>query len=181
VTLWQVAGFGLAAVLVFWMLGAYNRLVGLRNAVAAAWRPLDEALAARAAAVGPLLSALREPLAAEAASLDALLSATARVDEAAGTLRAQPARAPAAGRLADAEAAFAPACTRVLALVDASTALREDAAVAPGVAALQALEPRLGFARQAFNDAVQAYNEAIAQWPTRLLSRLFGLPPAGRL
>ena len=46
---------------------------------------------------------------------------------------------------------------------------------------LEELEPRLGFARQLFNDAAQAYNDAARQFPTRLLTHLFGFGTAGRL
>jgi len=33
--------------------------------------------------------------------------------------------------------------------------------------------------RAAFNDAVQAYNQAIRQFPASLMARLFGFRPAG--
>lgn len=181
VTHWQAVLLALAAVTVFWMLGAYNRLVSLRNAVGAAWRPVDELLAARAAAVPPLLAALREPLSAEGAALDALAAAQSRVAEAACAMGAQAVRADAAAALVRAEAAFGPSCTRVLALAETETALRGEEAVQAPMAALQDLAPRLAFARQAFNDAVRAHNEAIEQWPTRLLARLYGFPPGGSL
>ena len=53
--------------------------------------------------------------------------------------------------------------------------------MAPLVKALREAEPRLGFARQLFNEAVQAYNDAVRLFPTRLLARLFGFGTAGRL
>ena len=39
-----------AALLVFWGLGAHNRLVALRNGIIAAWAQVDEPLQRRAAA-----------------------------------------------------------------------------------------------------------------------------------
>jgi hypothetical protein len=36
-------------------------------------------------------------------------------------------------------------------------------------------------ARQAFNDAVDAYNVAARQFPTTLVARLFGLRHAGKV
>jgi LemA protein len=179
--IWQAVVLVLAAVTLFWMLGAYNRLVSLRNAVGAAWRTVDELLAARAAAVGSLLAALREPLAGEAAALDALAAAQARVADAARTMGDHAVRADAAVALGQAEAAFGPAGTRVRALVEAEAVLRDLEAVQAPLAALHELAPRLAFARQAFNDAMQAHNGAIAQWPTRLLARLYGFVPGGTL
>ena len=51
-----------AALLVFWMLGAHNRLVALRNAIIAAWAQVDEPLQRRAAALQPLVAGLRAQL-----------------------------------------------------------------------------------------------------------------------
>jgi LemA protein len=153
--------------------------VALRNAVGGAWRAVDDLLAARALAVDALLAALREPLVAETAALDTLRDAGARVDAAARALRAQPVRADAAAALVVAEAAFGPACTRVLALAEAESSLRGAAAVQAPAATLAELAPRLGFARQAFNEAVAAHNDAIALWPTRWLARLYAFAPAG--
>ncbi|MBN8494010.1 MAG: LemA family protein, partial [Burkholderiales bacterium] len=54
------------------------------------------------------------------------------------------------------------------------------AAIEP-LGVLQESAQRIGFARQLFNDAVHAYNEAVRQFPTRLLTRLFGFGAAGTL
>jgi LemA protein len=170
-----------AAILVFWMLGAYNRLVALRNAIGAAWQQVDEALARRATAVVPLVTALRAPLAAEGAALDALLAGQAQVTAAADALRERPVRPEATAALVRAESAMSSAGARVLALLDLDAALRDREEVAPLVAQWRESEPRLAFARQLFNEAVQAYNDAAAQWPTRLLVPVYGFGPAGRL
>lgn len=176
-----LAALAAAAVLAFWMVGAYNRLVALRNAVAGAWQQVDEVLQRRAQTVPPLVAALRDALVGEGAALDALLSAQAQVAAAADMLRPRPTRADAAGALARAEALLAAASARVLALLDLQAALQTCAAVAPHAQALRDAEPRLAFARQLFNDAAQAYNSAASQWPTRWLTRLYGFGTAGRL
>jgi LemA protein len=171
----------LAAVLVFWMLGAYNRVVALRNAIASAWQQVDAALAQRADAVAPLVHALRPGLPDEGASLDALLSGQARVAAAADALRASPVRAEQAELLVRAEAVMSSAVARVLALLDSHPELLDLEPVRAHAAAMRDAEPRLQFVRQLFNDAVQAYNDAARQWPTRLLVRLYGFGTAGRL
>lgn len=177
----QVAALAAAAVLVFWMVGAYNRLVALRNKVGTAWQQVDEVLQRRGEAVAPLVAALRDGLVGEGAALDALLSAQAQVAAAADALRPRPVIAEAAQALSRAEALMAAASARVLALLDLQAELRAAEAVAPRVQVLREAEPQLAFARQLFNDAVQTYNDAARQWPTRLLTRLFGFGTAGRL
>lgn len=169
------------AVLVFWVLGAYNRLMRLRNAIGGAWQLVDEALARRGEAMLPLVAALRPGLEGEGAALDALLTGQAQVAAAADGLRPRPVVADAAQALARAEAVLAPASARVLALLDLHPELRSSEAVAALLAQLREIEPRLVFARQVFNEAVQAYNEAVRQWPTQAVARLYGFGTAGRL
>ena len=168
-----------AALLIFWMLGAYNRLVALRNAISGAWAQVDEPLQRRAQAIAPLVDGLREALPGEQGALDALLAAQATLQRAADAMRAAPAQGARAAALAAAEAALAAAQARLLALLEPHPAVA-DAQALP-LAALQDATRRLAFARQLFNDAVQAYNDAVQQLPTRLLSRLFGFVAAGGL
>jgi LemA protein len=187
----------LAAVGVFWMLGAYNRLVALRNAIGSAWQQVDAALAQRAEAVAALAAALgddrtddrtddREGARADdtadvAAALGALRAAQAQVATAADALRPRPVLADRARALEAAETAMAAACADVLARLDARPDLRAADPVAAAAAALRDAGARLVFARLLFNDAVQAYDDAVSQWPTRLLARLYGFGAAGRL
>jgi LemA protein len=166
-----------AALLTFWMLGAYNRLVGLRNAIIAAWAQVDEPLQRRSQAILALADGLREPLADEAGALEALRSAQAQLHGAAEALRRRPALAARAQALAAAEAGLAAALARLLALLEQ----RPGLAAAEPLAALHDAAQRMGFARQLFNDAVRSYNEAARQFPTRLLTRLFGFGSAGPL
>jgi LemA protein len=170
-----------AALLVFWMLGAHNRLVELRNLIIAAWAQVDEPLQRRASALGPLVAALRAHLSDEQGALDAVHAAQSQVQSAADTLRARPALAPRAAALAGAEAALQAALARLLALLEHRGDLAGADDLAPHLATLRDSTQRLVFARQLFNDAVQRYNDAAQQFPTRLLSRLFGFGPAGIL
>ena len=71
--------------------------------------------------------------------------------------------------------------SRLLALLDQRSDLAAADDLAPHVAALRDASQRLAFARQLFNDAVGGYNEAARQFPTRLLSSLFGFGAAGTL
>jgi len=172
---WLLAAGG--ALLIFWMLGAYNRLVALRNAIIAAWAQVDEPLQRRSQAILALADGLREPLADEAGALEALRTAQAQVQAAADVLRRRPAMAARAQALGVAEATLAAALARVVALLEQRPVL---AAIEP-LGVLQESAQRIGFARQLFNDAVHAYNEAVRQFPTRLLTRLFGFGAAGTL
>ena len=171
----------LAAVLVFWMVGAYNRLVALRNAIAAAWAGVAETLRQRGEVVAPLLLALHEPLAAEHGALDALRSSHAQAQAAATAMKAHPLLPAAVADWRNAESALASAASRVLALLDQHAALRITPAVASAVVTWHLAESRLVYGCQVFDAAVGTYNQATAQLPTRWLLRLFGFAPAARL
>jgi LemA protein len=176
-----LVALAIAAVAFFWMLGAHNRLVGLRSAIIAAWGRVQDTLEQRSAALTPLVAALREPLAAEHGALDALLAAQAEAQRTAAVLQAGPMQAAPAQAWVAAESALAAAASRVTALLEQDLALRSQDAVATPAAALREAQSRLTFARQAFNEAAAVYNDALAQFPTRLLMRVFRFAPAGRL
>jgi LemA protein len=177
----QVATLLGAAVLVFWMVGAYNRLVRLRNDIGAAWAQFDGQLQRRAQALPALLGALREPMAAERPTLELVESAQLQVRAAADALRAAPVRVEAAAVLVGAVAQLDSTLARLLALLDQQPDLRAEPAVATGLSELHDVDLRLAFARRLFNEAVQVYNSAARQFPTRLLTRLYGFGTAGRL
>ena len=177
----QLAVLALAAVLVFWMVGAYNRLVALRNAIAAAWAGVAETLNQRGEVVAPLLAALHEPLVAEHGALDALRSSHGLAQAAATEMKAHPLHPAAVAGWRNAESALASAASRVLSLLDQHAELRTTPDVATAVATWHLSESRLVYGCQVFDAAVAAYNEATAQLPTRWLLRLFGFAPAAPL
>jgi LemA protein len=177
----QIALLALAAVLMFWMVGAYNRLVLLRNAIAEAWAKVDEALRQRGAAASALQAVLREPLGAEQGALDAWQAALAEAARAATVMGAKPVVQAHAVAWVAAETALSAAASRVFALLEQQVELRQQDAVASQVQLWNEASQRLRFARQLFNEAASPYDEAIATFPTSLLVRAFRFEAAGRL
>jgi LemA protein len=169
----------LLAVLVFWVVGAYNRLIALRNDIAAAWARVQEAHARRAAAVQPLAEQLREPMAAEAGAIDAWLAAHTDSQKAAQALTTRPVDAGHAAAWQAAEARLASAAARLLSLLEQQQELAMRPEVGAQLLVWREGEAALPFARQLFNQAAAAYNEAASQFPTRLVARSFALSQAG--
>jgi LemA protein len=167
------------AVLVFWVIGAYNRLIAMRNQIAEAWARVHEALSRRAEAVSPLAERLREPMAAEAGAIEAWLAAHAESQKAAQALTAKPVDAAHAAAWQAAEARLASAAARLVSLLEQQRELAAAPDVAASLALWRAGEAALPFARQLFNQAASAYNDAAAQIPTRFVARGFRLSRAG--
>ena len=42
-------------------------------------------------------------------------------------------------------------------------------------------ESKLGFAREGYNEAVTAFNQAVLQFPALILARIFGFAPSATL
>jgi LemA protein len=171
----------LALVLGLWMLGARNRVVALRGAVSAAWQQVDGVIKARQQAIGALLDAALPRLEGERGAVDAVVAAQIQVATASEVLRKRPSREEPAAVLARAEISLASALARLVSLIETHGELRYDTEVVTQLRALTELAPRGAFARESFNEAVQRYNAAIEQFPTRLLNRLFRFERAGSL
>lgn len=177
--------WALLALLFFWAIGAYNRLVRLRSAVVKAFAVLDEQLVRQLVWVqGCLPEAMRGGAVTAPGELqDEVTAAWARLHAASeqfavalAQARAQPIDVPGMASLVMAHEALRTAWGATLA-----EAVPADAV--PSSERLQARWLRLLHQslplRTAFNDAAQSYNQAIAQFPASLLARLFGFKPAG--
>ncbi len=181
VTWEQLAWLALGVVTVFWMVGAYNRLMRLRNEIGASWAQIEPLLQRRDSALAALITALREPLADESGALDALAQAQGQVRSATEAVRLKPASDAAVRPLAATLAPWASSVSRVLALVEQRPDVQHAETVVPCLAALREVDAGWPFARQRFNEAVEAYNDAARQWPTRMLARLFSFEAATTL
>ena len=165
----------LAAVLLFWAVGAYNRLVRLRGTVVRQFAPVDEQFRARHALLLQLIDALAPVLTNATPRIEALRAACLQVEAACAHAKLRPgATGPITSlRLAD----------EILA--EARARLPVQSAPGSDLAALNALvqasDATLAFARRQFDGAVTDYNHAVSQFPTLLLVGLFGFRGAATL
>jgi LemA protein len=165
-----------AAVLLFWTVGAYNRLVRLRHVLTRRFVPVDEQFKLRQRLLLQQCDALAEVLGERGAPvLDALRAACLQADNAHALARAHPgaAKPTASLRLADDI------------LSDTRSRVPADATGHPDLAELAtrlaASDATLAFARRQFNDAVKEYNDAARQFPTWLIAWLFSFRAAALL
>jgi len=165
------------AVLMFWLVGAYNRLTRLRGAIGTAWLQIDELLSRRSLLLSSLVEAVREPLADEAGTLAALTQAEQRQRAAALAVRGRAAQAVPLTAWVVAEGELASPLARLLALLEQRPELSGSEAVVPAFRELAQLSPRLAYARQMFSGAATTYNDALHEGPTRWVARLFSMRP----
>src|SRR5678815_2185396 len=63
------------AVLVFWLIGAYNKLIGLKNQVANAWKQIDVQLKRRHDLIPNLVNTVKGAMDFERGTLEAVIAA----------------------------------------------------------------------------------------------------------
>ena len=177
----QAVAVIVAAVLLFWGVGAYNRLMSLRNAMRTAFGQLDAQVRRRHDLIPHLAEAARTDPGTDTDVLDAAVAARHQAHAALDLARAHPGAPGPMVSLAMAEQVLEDACRRLQQAIDRQPALRGEPAVQAVRDDLLGAEGRLGFARQMFNDTVTAYNTAAQEFPTRVLSSLFGFREAALL
>lgn len=177
----QVLGWVVVAVLVFWAVGAYNRLVRLRNAIGNAFAQIDVQLKRRYDLIPNLVETARKYIAHERETLEAVIAARNQARTAAEHVRMRPTSAGSVGALGVAEQALEGTLARLMAVVENYPELKADQTLRELSEELTSTENKVAFARQAFNDAALDYNNAAQQFPTNLIARLFGFKEAGML
>lgn len=172
----QIVGWVIGAALLFWVVGAYNRLVGLRSTIVRRFAPVDEQFRLRHALLHEQLETLAPLLTGSGAALDALNAACQQAEAACSHAKLRPGSPGAIASLRLAEEILREARARVAELLPQTNAETQELG-----ARLTATDTTLAFARRQFNDAVLEYNHAVQQFPTALIVSLFGFRTAGTL
>lgn len=182
----------LFALLLFWGVGAYNRLVRLRGAVGASWAPIDAQLRRRqalAVELGALLTgaeagpAMRD--AVGCAMLQTVMAATRQAQAATEYAQGRPTSAGAIQSLSLAEQVLDGALRPLRVLIEARAEQFNPPEIGARVQALlgdlQETDAQIVFTRRVFKEAVTDFNVAVHELPTRLIAGLFGFRPAAAL
>lgn len=177
----ELAAIVAVAVLGFWILGAYNRLVRLRQDIAAAFAQVDAEFRLRHDLLAELVAAATAELNETPEAVAAVDAARLQARVAADRAVQRPASAGRIASLALAEQVLRTALRHLITLAKSRPALRGDAQLRAVLKQLSATQHRLTAARQGYNASVLVYNASAQQFPTRLVAAMFGFRAAGRL
>ena len=158
----------------FWGMAVYNRIIVLKNEVKNAYGQIDVQLKRRYDLIPNLVETAKKYLSHERETLEAVIAARSRAHSANQQLQHAPADGKAIKDLNHAEAMLQGSLGRLLALRESYPELKADRTIAELNEELTSTENRVGFARQAYNDAILAYNIAAEQFPDVLLAKLLG-------
>jgi LemA protein len=166
------------AVIVFWAIGAYNRLVSLRNQFKNAFAQIDVQLKRRYDLIPNLVETAKAYMKHERETLEAVIRARNSAVSANQAAAADPGSAAAIAGLTAAEGALTGALGKLFALAEAYPDLKANQNMMQLTEELTGTENKISFARQAFNDAVMTFNTAVQQFPTNILASIFSFTPA---
>jgi LemA protein len=154
---------GVVVLLVIVAIGIYNGLVAGRQVVRNAWSQIDIQLKRRHDLIPNLVNAVKDSMQVEKSQLTAVIEA-----------RNQAVSAPTPADAMKAENALTGTLRQLFALVESYPQLRSQQNVSGLMEELSSTENRISFARQHYNDAVQAQNIRVASFPGVLLASSFG-------
>ena len=165
--------WSIVAVVVFWAVGAYNRLVSLRNKFKNAFAQIDVQLKRRYDLIPNLVETAKGYMKHERETLEKVIAARNTAVTANAAAAADPGSASAMQGLIAAEGALSGALSRLFALVEAYPDLKANQNMMQLTEELTGTENKISFARQAFNDSVMSYNTASQQFPTNVIAGMF--------
>ncbi|RZL00850.1 MAG: LemA family protein [Rubrivivax sp.] len=177
----QIITLAVVALIVFWGVGAYNRLIKLRNEITNAFAQIDVQLKRRHDLIPNLVEVARKYLEHERETLERVTAARAQVVAATDLVRGQPNQAGPIKSLNLAEGVLSSAMGRFQAIVEAYPELKADQSLRDLSEELTHTENKVAFSRQLFNDATLDYNNAAQQFPANIVAGTFGFKEATML
>jgi len=172
---------GLVIVLAFWGVGLYNGLITARNAFKNAFAQIDVQLQRRFDLIPNLVETVKGYIQHERETLEAVVTARGIAMSGLSAAKASPGDPAAMEQLATSQAQLNGALGRLLAVSEAYPDLKANQNMMQLTEELTSTENKVAFARQAFNDAVMAYNNRREVFPSSMLAGMFGFSPAALL
>jgi LemA protein len=155
-------------------IGMYNKLVTLKNRYKNAFAQIEVQLKRRHDLIPNLVETAKGYMAHERETLDAVISARNQAASGLQAAAADPGNPKAIQQLAGAEGALTGAMGRLFAVMEAYPDLKANQNMMQLSEELTSTENKVAFARQAFNDAVTAYNTYKQTFPPVIVANMFG-------
>ena len=162
---WIVLGIVVAIGL--WLIAVYNGLVGGRNQAQTAWSQIDVQLKRRHDLIPNLVQVVKDAMGYEQETLTKVVQARNNAVAASGN----------AAQSGPAEAALSQATRGLFALMENYPDLKANNNVMQLQEELTGTENKIAFARQFYNDSVNAYNNKRQSFPAVLAAASLGFGP----
>jgi LemA protein len=169
---------GLLFLALVFVIGAYNRLVTLRNRFKNAFAQIDVQLKRRYDLIPNLVETAKGYLKHERETLERVVSARNAAYAANQRAAQNPGDTAAMRELGAAESNLTGVLGRLFAVAEAYPDLKANQTMATLMEELTSTENKVAFSRQGYNDAVMVYNTARETFPTNVVAGLLGFQSA---
>lgn len=167
----------IVAVLIFVVIGIYNKLVSMRNRVKNGFAQINVQLQRRHDLIPNLVESVKGYMKHERETLEAVVQARNAAVTGLQAAAADPSNAEAIKALGAAEATLGGTLGRLFALAENYPDLKASENMLRFQEELATTENKVSFARQAFNDSVLGYNNAVQTFPNNLIAGWFSFLP----
>lgn len=175
---WLIGLLVVLFLVIAWFVSAYNGLVQLRNRVKNAFAQIDVQLKRRHDLIPNLVETAKGYLSHERETLEAVIAARNSAEGARERAATDPSDGGAMRSLAQAEAGLSGMLGRLFALSEAYPDLKANQNMMQLSEELSSTENKIAFSRQAFNDAVLAYNNKCEMLPSNIVAGMFNFQRA---
>ena len=166
--------FGIIIAVIIYIIAVYNRLIALKNRFKNGFAQIDVQLQRRHDLIPNLVETAKAYMSHEKDTLTQVIEARNQAVNAKKTAADHPDDAGAVRNLGKAESLLSGSLANFFALSENYPDLKANETMAQLMEELSSTENRIGFARQAFNDAVMNYNTYREQFPQNFIGGLFG-------
>lgn len=157
----------LLVVVLFWLVGLYNRLVRARNEVRNAWSQIDVQLKRRWDLIPNLVETVKGYMHHERETLEAVTKARQQAISVTGDVAAR----------AQAESILSQTLRSLFAVAENYPDLKANQNFLALQEELTSTENKIAFARQYYNDAVLRLNNLIQMFPSNIIASQFAFKP----
>lgn len=172
---------GIVVAVLLYGMALFNKLVGLRNGVKNGFAQIDVQLTRRYDLIPALIESVKGYMKHERETLEAVIKARNAAVTGLEAAAADPVNAAAIAELSGADNALSGVLGRLFALSESYPDLKASENMRDFQEQLTTTENKVSFARQAFNDAVMAYNNAIEMMPSSIIAGWFKFIPSAFL
>ena len=167
--------------LIAYVVGIYNNLVNLRNGVKNAFAQIDVQLTRRYDLIPNLIEAVKGYMSHERETLEAVINARNAASSSLDAAKQDPSNAAAMQKLGASEGMLSQALGKLFALSEAYPDLKANQNMMQFQEELTTTENKVAFSRQAFNDIVLGYNNAVENFPNNIVAGMFKFETASFL
>ncbi|MBP22233.1 MAG: hypothetical protein CL547_07760 [Alcanivorax sp.] len=165
---------GVIVAVIIYIIATYNRLIALKNRFKNGFAQIDVQLQRRHDLIPNLVETAKAYMSHEKDTLTQVIEARNQAVSAKKAAAEHPDDGGAVSNLGKAESLLSGSLANFFALSENYPDLKANETMAQLMEELSSTENRIGFARQAFNDAVMNYNTYREQFPQNFIGGLFG-------